>query len=484
MREVSKRAEKLRNFVSKGHFQDPMYGECSLWEDRSNRSRLVCLEKRFSDQESLLKELEVKKKRIIDSNEFILSLVDYSVEVVSALCATSYILRLFFETEERTLHQDIIERRNSHPSRFYSMGQLTQLMYNQVFANEFLEMKKFCHGDICPQNIAITKKGEFKLAWKSDDRGSERIQMEKALRKSPLFVSPQQYHNMINRPQNRINFDRNKADVFSLGLTILQAGLLKPIDKIYEPTAFNEKTLSIFLKEFQDRYADNPLLCATLEAMLNVPEASRNSFIMIKSAQPDYKEVMDYIDQLERGLINPDYEDLDYQVDLEKLKDIQITNPKPNTFSSQPQSQVSKKMPQDKPLPLNPPQPQQNYSNSQQNFFSNSATNQPLPQNLTRRFTEFENRTPQIRASLSKASTQNIPRLSNSHSMYSVPVQPTQSDLTRGSTPYQNPSNFSQMDKRTSVFAANEFGGNSNSTGISGNFYVVPDPTLPQFFNF
>lgn len=310
MSDLAKKADVIKGYENRGKYRDPIYGECTLYENPQTSHRIVCIDKVLNDKDALRKEIENRRKRILDKHEYILSLLDYSVDVISALCATSYLLHLYYETEKKSLFQDIVDRKNAVPPQNYKMGDLTHLMFNQVYAHEYLESKGIYHGDICPQNIGISKKDEYKIAWKSSDTVTpERLQLDKFYKKVPYFVSPQLYQALLKRNVDRKNFDSSKSDVFSLGLTILQAGLLKPIEKIYGPNDFDEATLQNYLDEFQAKYSENPLLCSTVANMLTVRETDRNSFSKIKSALPDYQQVSDYIYKLDNGLIEPDYDD-------------------------------------------------------------------------------------------------------------------------------------------------------------------------------
>lgn len=90
------------------------------------------------------------------------------------------------------------------------------------------------HGDISPNNIFISSKGEFKLAFRVNESVSpERVQMDKSIKGEPLYLAPNVFQAVKNRTLERSRHNPYKSDVFSLGLSILEAGLMKSVQGIY-----------------------------------------------------------------------------------------------------------------------------------------------------------------------------------------------------------------------------------------------------------
>lgn len=99
--------------------------------------------------------------------------------------------------------------------------------------------------------------------------------------------------------------------MFSLGLCVLEAGLMRGIQTIYDDMngQFLDHELEAFIDEFANKYQDNPLLITTVRKMLEINEAARPDFINIKNAIPPYEEVCDYFEHL-RGQNHQYEEDL------------------------------------------------------------------------------------------------------------------------------------------------------------------------------
>ena len=305
-----KRKSDLETTYSKGQMRkDPFFGEHFAYNAIQGSSQIICVEKLFNDKESILREIEAKKKKILNKHPNILNLLDYSVEVQSNWCSTFYLLKLFYEWPEKTLKQAILERKSTPgPGGFFSLKEATNLLYHIVHACSFLQEKSVYHGDISPLTIFLTDKGEFKLAFRVNEQiSSERVQIDKSIKNEPLYLSPTIFTAVKNRTLERSRHNPYKSDIFALGLSILEAGVLRSIQGIYGLNDnFDENAFEELLGEFEMKYEDNPLLYTSVRKMLEINEDERPDFIGLKSALPEYEVVKDYFYRLENGLIEDD----------------------------------------------------------------------------------------------------------------------------------------------------------------------------------
>lgn len=84
----------------------------------------------------------------------------------------------------------------------------------------------------------------------------------------------------ISKPKH----DKHKSDAFSLGLVLLEAGLLKSIQEIYEKKrgTINQNKLNILIEEFSNKYFRDYDLVQALRSMLVVSEFDRSGFTELK----------------------------------------------------------------------------------------------------------------------------------------------------------------------------------------------------------
>ncbi len=282
-----------------------LFGQYIVYTAVDNNSEIICVEKLFSDKNALQKEVEKKKKRILNKHPYILNFLDYSIDVQKNLCSTFYLLKCFYEMPERNLKEDIAHRiKNQGVKDAYSMQEITYLLYHQVYANAFLQEKKQYHGDISPNNIFINSKDEFKLAFPVNETQSpEKVQLDKIMKGQYIYNSPILYKALKNRNFHNIQHNPHQSDSFSLGLTILEASLLHSVQSIYSLDNVDNSVLENYIQEFEEKYQESPLLCSVVRKMLEIDEKERVDFISLKQVMPDYEEIVEYFDKLKKGLI-------------------------------------------------------------------------------------------------------------------------------------------------------------------------------------
>ena len=98
-----------------------------------------------------------------------------------------------------------------------------------------------------------------------------------------MYMSPKSFKSYC-RGVTKVKHNKHKSDAFSLGLTILEAGLLKPIQNIYNKSKgkINQGVLRELLSEFSNRYIGDYDLVQAVRSMLVVSEFDRSDFIELR----------------------------------------------------------------------------------------------------------------------------------------------------------------------------------------------------------
>ena len=96
----------------------------------------------------------------------------------------------------------------------------------------------------------------------------------------------------------KVSHNAYKSDVFSQGLIVLEAGLMKSIQSIYDENrgVVSEEAVENLLSKFIEKYPNNPLQITTVRKMLEINESYRPDFVNIKSAIPSYDEICEYFE--------------------------------------------------------------------------------------------------------------------------------------------------------------------------------------------
>ena len=294
-----------KNFVLLKKFNDPRFGQVALIELPNNRRKLLCKEKIFNSKADLAKEIVAAKKRQNLTNPNLLNFVDYSTGSRSDFCASFHWIKLYFEYPDHDVEQELRRR-----ARFNIAGlngdELTHLLYQVSEAGAYLNSNLQVHGDISPETIEMDGPERFRLVEKFGDLATPRdAQVSKIFSGQQLFVAPEIYSSIkTSRGANtksaaNNNSDLEKADVFSLGLTILQAGLDRSVQGIYLPNGnISTEQLENFKRQFANRFgADHTLLTTSVINMLNPNPAERPTFSTLVQKLPAYAQMRSVLQQ-------------------------------------------------------------------------------------------------------------------------------------------------------------------------------------------
>ena len=285
-------------------FDDPRFGNVAIIEQPGNTRRLMMKEKVFNSKADLTAEIEAVRRRIAVHNSNLLPLVDYSTGSRSDFCSTFYWIKLYFEYPDHDLEQELRRR-----ARYNIVGlngsELTHMLYQVSDAGAFLNANGFIHGDICPETIEMDNPERYRLVEKFGDLSRpDLIQASKLWTKADIYAAPE-VHGKIRsgtfKPAKvfAVNDEMKKADVYSLGLTMLQAGTGQNVQSIYSKQGpANIEVLARLKNAFFERFGqENNLLATTVASMVEVNPASRPFFHQIMANIPPYNDVRAHLDQ-------------------------------------------------------------------------------------------------------------------------------------------------------------------------------------------
>jgi len=220
---------------------DTRYGEYTILKSSETGKFIMMKEKVLNTKETINTEITNARERTNISSPYLLNTLDYSTEKISDFCSTFYKIRSFNEFASNDLQREQKDRA-SKGDRF-SMEELTHILYNMIYAGSYLQQNQRHHGDIRPCYIHMEEDYSFNNSnstkgYQLGDRMNEEITSEQnqiniiAAGKS-LYMSPALF---VGLKKNNLQVSHNsyKSDVFALGLCILEAGLMKPVNVIYD----------------------------------------------------------------------------------------------------------------------------------------------------------------------------------------------------------------------------------------------------------
>ena len=110
-------------------------------------------------------------------------------------------------------------------------------------------------------------------------------------------MSPRLWHG-ITKKRKDIRHDPKKSDAWSLGLVILEAGLDKSVQDIYDKDDhdIHEHKLKKYLHEFREQHGGhNSLLCDIEDNLLQVDEDKRLGCLQLMEQVPKYNEIVTHL---------------------------------------------------------------------------------------------------------------------------------------------------------------------------------------------
>lgn len=130
MSDLKRKCELEKLYVKGEMRKDALFGEYFIYNSFDTNSRIICVEKLFNDKESVLRDLEAKKKRIFNRHDNFLNILDYSLEEQKNWCSTFYLLKTFYEFSDKTLKRLIIDKKSQEGDKgLFNAKELTFLMY-------------------------------------------------------------------------------------------------------------------------------------------------------------------------------------------------------------------------------------------------------------------------------------------------------------------------------------------------------------------
>lgn len=280
-----------KNYVFQKQFHDQNYGEIKLLKHITNDQYIAIknvMQQGILDPKTLEKcaseQKNIRHPGIVDC-------FDIFFNNHEEMCSRFIKIHMVYDYIPRTLQQEIEHRGTHH--EFFSENEVISLIYTIVSALIYLKKYKKHHGDINPDHILITKEGKFKIT----DVGylcefDEYKRFYEGLGKN-CYLSPQLFQALGHREVSPMH-NPDKSCLFSLGMTIIQIGLLEYPQEIYNFDTFQieEKLLKAFQnKKALGLYSEG--LQRLIWRLLSFNESER----------PNYEEALNELDNIRNNKI-------------------------------------------------------------------------------------------------------------------------------------------------------------------------------------
>lgn len=250
--------------------QDCRFKKSSLHRDPARNLLVISREVFYSNAGMVSSHTHRIQQLVMSPSLYILPVIDWEEETVSDFCATNYRVKEYLPYPDIDLQKLLQERKLSNA--FYSSEELTMLMYHLLQGCQHLESLSQFHGHLSPQWIAVTVAG---YAIIEDPLFDRQMVGSVILEGVSTYACPLAYKAACVNPL--LKYNCSKSDVFSVGMIILECGILNSVHGVYqrETGELDWLLLKEMINYFESLYQDNNLLCYTLTQLLLPDESSR-----------------------------------------------------------------------------------------------------------------------------------------------------------------------------------------------------------------
>ena len=282
--------EKNLKFIAKRH--DKRFGDISIYQNNRTNGKVMCKEKASGDKTQFGKDVNIARQRMSMQNQYLHKMLGWSTQTKKELCSTHHYVKMFYEYPGSDLRNETAQRKKNNSK--LSENELSNATSNALNGLDFLHSKKLAHGDIRPQLIGANRMNsgqevnKFELLDRlADPSPLVKCQINNMMNNKELYMSPQLWKHINTKGKKKPAFDRQKNDLFALGMSVLSAGNQASMKNCYKKGGnFDANALNTHLKNFGDKYGHNRSLTNVVSSLVTLDEANRPTTNLMLQRNP------------------------------------------------------------------------------------------------------------------------------------------------------------------------------------------------------
>jgi len=271
--------EKNLKFAAKRH--DKRFGDISIYNNTRTNQKVMCKEKASGDMKQFGRDVNTARQRMSMQNQYLHKMLGWSTQTKKELCSTHHYVKMFYEYPDSDLRNETAQRKKN--KTVLSERELSNATSNALNGLSYLHNKKLAHGDIRPQLISAKRMNsgqevnKFELLDRlADPSPLVKCQINNMMNNKELFMSPQLWRHINTKGKKKPPFNRQKNDLFALGMSMLSAGNQSSMKNCYKKGGkFDANALNTHLANFNQRYGQNPSLTNVVSSLVTLDEAQR-----------------------------------------------------------------------------------------------------------------------------------------------------------------------------------------------------------------
>lgn len=258
--------------------EDDRFGEIIILQNKEiPEMYIMAKEKISSTVEEFERDLFQAKQRKKLNNPNLLQMPDFSTSVLEdEQGQEKFLVCGFYEFPQWNLEKEIEMRKKENKK--FEEEELLRLVEDIMNCLGYLQRKKMLHGDIRPKYISFEDED---MPNKLVDRlgnpfPPNKVQINVLKNNLNIYMSPVLFKS-LSKKKKKIRHNPYKSDVFSFGIVLLEAGILKNVNDIYdkEKNEINIEKFMGYVEEFLNNFENGKLIQESLLWMLDLKGKTR-----------------------------------------------------------------------------------------------------------------------------------------------------------------------------------------------------------------
>jgi serine/threonine protein kinase len=274
---------------------EPHYGEIKIVKETTTQEQMILKDIVVNTKEAFEKEIDYLTKRVDVKHPNVVNILGYNTQDKKNFCSTYFKIALFIEYLEQDLQKEQDSRKAVGTT--FSESEVLYIADNLIQGLSSFQSHGISHGDIRPFNIFI-KDNNYKLSdpTLNAQKGSNGLTAA-IVQGSKTLLSPQLLE-QVPKGNFEIKADRYKADVFSLGATLLGLATLTNSEDFYDYQAgtINAALLEERLETLRNTHSE--FTYELIKSMLIIEEEARPDFVLLSN------RLLPFQDQIRSGYVN------------------------------------------------------------------------------------------------------------------------------------------------------------------------------------
>jgi len=268
---------------------DPHYGDIKVVRDFKTNETMILKEVVLNTKQAYDAEQAYFNTRVSVKHPNVVNVIGYNSHDKHNFCSTYYKVALYIEHFDDNL-QTVLETRRAAKDPF-TEGELLLIADDLITGLSYFQSQGFSHGDIRPFNIFV-KDQVYKLSDPSLNAQKNSTALTHAIvHGTKTYLAPELIP-QVPQQKFEITTDKYRADVYSLGVTLLSLATLTNSEDLYnyEKGTINENLIRERLDNVKQNYSQ--FTHDLIEDMLITQETNRPDSIAVSNKVGPHKEYM------------------------------------------------------------------------------------------------------------------------------------------------------------------------------------------------